>query len=132
MTANVVKSLWEWRSFVWAGVAGSLVAWAWFWLRVGGPSVLMLVFAIASVLFAYKGVAGMRAALVGLMVAAFTMFLASLYWMYALFLLGSQNVNAWDVITLTVFPMVAAIVLLLGAATGFRHTTKATTTTTTA
>jgi hypothetical protein len=58
------------------------------------------------------------------MVTAFAMFLASLYWMYAMFLLGSQNVNAFDVITLTVFPMVSAILLLMGAATGFRQTPK--------
>lgn len=130
MTANVVSRLWVWRSFVWAGVIGSVVAWAWFWFRVGGPSAVMLLFALATVVLAYRGVAGMRVALAGVMVAGFAMFLASLYWMYAMFLLGSQVVNAFDVITLTVFPMVSAVVLMLGAATGFRQTPKPATTTT--
>ncbi len=121
MTANVVSRLWMWRSFVWAGVIGSVLAWAWFWFRVGGPSAVMLLFALASVVFAYKGVAGMRTALAGLMIAGFAMFLASLYWMYAMFLLGSQQVNAFDIITLTVFPMVSAVVMLLGAVAGFRQ-----------
>ena len=123
MSASVVSRAWAWRSFVWAGVVGSILAWAWVWFRVGGASAVMLLFAIAAVVLANRGAAGMRAALAGLMVAGFTMFLASLYWLYALLLQGSQNVTAQDVLTLAVFPMVAAVALLLGAASGFRHAT---------
>ncbi len=125
MSANVVKAPWTWRSFVWAGVVGSVVAWAWVWFRVGGPSALMLLFAVASVVLAYRGTAGMRAALAGLMVAGFAMFLASLYWLYMLLLQGSQSVTAIDVLSLAVLPMVAAMVMLVGAISGFRHTAPA-------
>ncbi len=121
MSASVVSRAWAWRTFVWAGVVGSLLAWAWVWFRVGGASAIMLLFAIAAVVLAYRGTAGMRMALAGVMVAGFAMFLASLYELYLLLLEGSRNVTATDVITLSVLPMVAAVILLLGAATGFRH-----------
>lgn len=123
MSASVVSRAWAWRSFVWAGVVGSLLAWAWVWFRVGGASAVMLLFAVAAVVLANRGTAGMRTALAGLMVAGFAMFLASLYWLYMLLLQGSPTVTAQDVITLSVFPMVAAVALLLGAASGFRHAT---------
>jgi len=122
MSASVVSRVWAWRSFVWAGVVGSVLAWAWVWFRVGGPSAVMLLVAVAAVVLANRGTTGMRTAIVGLMVAGFTMFLASLYLVYALLLQGNQNVTAPDVLTLSVFPMVAAVVLLLGAVSGFRHT----------
>lgn len=122
MSASVVSRAWAWQTFVWAGVVGSLIAWTWVWFRVGGASAIMLLFAIAVVVLAYRGTAGMRMALAGVMVAGFAMFLASLYAMYLLLLEGSRNVTATDVIALSVLPMVAAVILLLGAATGFRHT----------
>lgn len=131
-SASVVSRAWSWRSFVWAGVVGSIAAWAWVWFRVGGASAVMLLFAIAAVVLAYRGTAGMRVALAGVMLVGFTMFLASLYWTYILLLQGSSTVNAADVITLAVFPMVAAVLMLVGATAGFRHaTTPATTATTT-
>jgi hypothetical protein len=116
-----VSKAWAWRSFVWAGTVASVVAWAWVWFRQGGASAVMLLFAIAAVVFAYKGVAGMRVAIVGLIVAGFAMFLASVYWMYMMLLGANQGVTAMDVITTGVFPMVASTVLLLGAIAGFRH-----------
>jgi hypothetical protein len=121
MTASVVERAWSWRSFVWAGVIASLVAWAWVWFRVGGASAVMMLFAFAAVVLAYRGVAGLRVALAGLVVVGFTMFLASLYWTYTLLLQGNQTVTAVDVVTVAVFPMVSAVVLLLGSVAGFRH-----------
>jgi hypothetical protein len=81
----------------------------------------MLLIAVAAVVLAYRGTAGMRTALVGLMVAGFAMLLASVYMMYSLLLEGSRVVSTVDVITVALFPMVASMVLLLGAASGFRH-----------
>jgi hypothetical protein len=49
------------------------------------------------------------------------MFLASLYWTALLFMNGNSGVSAADVVTTGVFPMVAAVVLLVGAVAGFRH-----------
>jgi hypothetical protein len=120
-TSNVFSKAWAWRSFVWAGTVASVVAWAWVWFRQGGASAVMLLFAVAAVVFAYRGTAGVRLALVGLVVAGFAMFFASLYWMYMMLLGANQGVSAMDVITTGVFPMVAATVLLLGAVAGFRH-----------
>jgi hypothetical protein len=49
------------------------------------------------------------------------MFLASLYWTYTLLLQGNRAVNGVDVVTLGVFPMVAAVLVLLGSVAGFRR-----------
>lgn len=122
MSTSVVNRAWSWRSFVWAGVAVSVLAWAWVWFRAGGATVVMLLFALGAVVLAVRGVVGMRAALVGLMVAGFAMLLASVYMMYTLLLAGGRVVSTVDVITVALLPMVAAMVLLLGAASGFRHT----------
>ena len=121
MNSNVVAKAWEWRSFVWAGTVASVVAWAWVWFRQGGASAVMLLFALAAVVFAYRGTQGVRIAVVGLIVAGFVMFLASLYWTYMMLLGANQGVSAMDVVTTGVFPMVAATVLLLGSVAGFRH-----------
>ena len=117
---NVAMRVPAWRSFVWAGVVASVVAWAWAWFVGHGAQVFMVVVALSTVAFAYRAVQGMRLALVGLMVAAFFMFLASLYWMFWV-MLPAGPVNAFDMASMSLFPMVAAVVLLLGAATGFRH-----------
>ena len=121
MNSSVVSKAWEWRSFMWAGVVASVVAWAWVWFRQGGASAVMLLFAIAAVVFAYRGTAGVRIALVGLIVTGFVMFLASLYWTYMMLLGANQGVSAMDVVTTGVFPMVAATLVLLGSVAGFRH-----------
>ncbi len=121
MSASVANRAWSWRSFVWAGVVASVVAWAWVWFRVGGATAVMLLFAVATVVLASRGTAGMRIALVGLMVAGFAMLLASIYMMYTLLLAGGTVVSTVDVITVALFPLVAAMVLLLGATAGFRH-----------
>ena len=120
-TSSFVSKAWQWRSFVWAGVVLSVVAWAWVWFRQGGASAVMLLFAVAAVVLAYRGTAGVRIAMVGLIVAGFAMFMASVYWMYMLLLGANQGVSAMDVISTGVFPMVAAAILLLGAVAGFRH-----------
>ena len=121
VNGSVVSRAWGWRSFMWAGVVASLVAWAWVWFRQGGASAVMLLFALAALVLAYRAAAGVRVAFVGLMVAGFAMFLASLYWTALLLLNGNSGVSAVDVVTTGVFPMVAAVLLLVGAVAGFRH-----------
>lgn len=130
-TASVASKALAWRSFVWAGTVASVVAWAWVWFRQGGASAVMLLFAVAAVVLAYRGTAGVRVAMVGLIVAGFVMFLASLYWMYMMLLGANQGVSALDVISTGVFPMVAATVLLLGSVAGYRHVRDAATDTST-
>ena len=125
MSATVISRAWAWRSFVWAGVVGSVVAWAWAWFQVGGGYAVMLFVAVATVVLANRGVEGVRVALAGLMVAGFAMFLASLYLLYTLLLQGSQNVSLLDVLGTSVLPMLAAVALLLGSGAGFRRTTPA-------
>jgi hypothetical protein len=110
-----------WRTLVWVGVIGSVVAWAWAWYVARGSVAVMLFVALASVLLAYKGMAGMRSALIGLMVAGLTMFLASLYWLYMLAFVARGQVGATDWLAVSFFPMVFAVVLLVGAVPGFRH-----------
>ncbi len=121
MSATVVNRLWQWPSFAWAGVVASVIAWAWVWLRVGGASVVMLFLAIAAAVFVYRGTAGMRTALAGLLLAALAMLLASLYLALQLLLQGSPAITPADVLTESVFPMVAAVFLALGAVAGLRH-----------
>jgi len=107
----------------WAGVVGSVLAWAWVWFRVPGAYTLtMIVVAFAAILFAYRGMAGLRVAMAGLVVAGFVLFMASLYTTAMLFVNGNQ-VSVADVITIGFFPMVFALLMLVGAAVGFRHVT---------
>jgi len=73
----------------------------------------------------------MRVAIAGLMVASFLMFLASLYLMFFVLMPGAGT-TAFDILTASVFPMISAAVLLLGAAAGYRHSHDAATTTTNA
>lgn len=122
MSANVEPRMRvpAWRSFVWAGVAASVVAWAWAWFTGHGAQVFMLVVALATVVLAIRGVAGMRLALIGLMVAGFVMFLASLYFMFWV-MLPAGPTSVVDLVSQSLFPMFASVVLLLGAVTGFRH-----------
>jgi hypothetical protein len=122
MNANFVRRMPMWRTLVWAGVVGSVLSWAWAWYVVRGSVAVMLFVAIASVLLAYKGTTGMRWALVGLMVAGLTMFLAALYWLYMLAFVARGQVGATDWLAVSFFPMVFAVVLLVGAVPGFRHT----------
>ena len=121
MNASIASRAWAWRSFLWAGVVASVLTWAWVWFRGSGPVIVMVFFAIASVLLAYRGTAGVRVALAGLILTGFTMFLASIYWTYMLLLQGNRSVNGIDVVTLGVFPMVAAVLVLLGSVAGFRR-----------
>ena len=123
MSADVVaRRMYSWRTFVWAGVVGSVLAWAWAWYAGRGAIAVMLLVAVASVVLAYRGTQGVRVAIVGLMVAGFVMFLASLYLFTQVLVAGAGgSLGAMDVITTSVFPMVAAIVLMLGATAGFRH-----------
>jgi hypothetical protein len=109
-----------WRSFVWAGVVASVVAWTWAWYVGRGAQTFMVVVALATVLFAYKAMQGMRVAFVGLMVAGFAMFLASVYWMFGV-MMPAGPTSAFDMLSLSLFPMIASGVLIVGAAAGFRH-----------
>ena len=123
MNANNQTVAWRvpaWRSFVWAGVAASLVAWTWAWFVGQGAQVFMVIVALATVVLAYRATSGMRIAFVGLMVAGFFMFMAAVYWMFWV-MMPSNQVSAFDMASLSLFPMVAAVVLMLGAITGFRH-----------
>jgi hypothetical protein len=122
MTANAQPRVRvpAWRSFVWAGVAASVVAWAWAWLAGQGAQVFMVVVALATVVLAYKAMAGMKVAFVGLMIAGFVMFLASLYYMFWV-MLPAGPTSVVDMVSQSLFPMFASVVLLLGAVTGFRH-----------
>ena len=121
MDTVVVRRMPAWRGFVWAGVISSVLAWAWAWNVARGPSVVMLFVALASVVLAYRGTQGMRLALVGLMVCGLAMFLAALYWTFLLVLPPVGQVPAHDWVAVSGFPMVAAVVLLMGAVPGFRH-----------
>ena len=117
---NTAMRVPSWRSFVWAGVVGSVVAWTWAWFVGQGAQAIMLLFALASVVFAYRAVAGVRIALVGLMVTGFVMFLASLYWMFWV-MMPTGATSAFDMVSMALLPMATAVVLLVGAVAGFRH-----------
>ncbi|MEA2677495.1 MAG: hypothetical protein QOJ81_1636 [Chloroflexota bacterium] len=120
LTTDVVKRTPSWRVLMWVGVVGSVLAWAWVWYLGRGPTVVMLLFALAAVAFAYRATAGSRWAMAGLMVTGLAMFLASLYWLAALYTSGG-SFSVADVFSASVIPLVAAMFLLAGAATGFRH-----------
>jgi hypothetical protein len=119
-STSAVNRVTAWRSLVWAGVVGSIVAWSWVWVVSGGVSLVMLLVAVATVVLAWRGMQGMRAAMAGVMVAGLAMFLSSLY-LTAMLFVNATQVTAMNVIVLGVFPMVAAIVLLVGSGVGFRH-----------
>jgi hypothetical protein len=119
-----MKRMPSWRAFMWVGVVGSVVASALVWFLGGGPTVLMLVFAHAAVALSFPARAGSRWALVGLMVIGFVLFLTSLYWLAALYTSGGP-VTVADVFAASVLPLVAAMFLLVGSATGFRHSRQA-------
>jgi len=122
MNANAAWRVPQWRSLMWAGVVGSVVAWTWAWYVGRGAQVAMVLFAIAAVALAYRAASGMRVALAGLILIAFVMFLASIYWMFWV-MMPSGPATAADLVSLSVFPMVASALLLVGAAAGFRHAT---------
>ena len=121
MNAQFVRRVPSWRSFMWVGVVGSLVTWAWAWALERGPTMLMLLVALSAVALAYRANSGNRWAIVGLMVAGFSMLLAGIYWFYLLTLTASGPVSAIDFMAMSVFPMAFAAVLLLGVVPGFRH-----------
>ena len=125
MNVQFARRLPNWRSLMWVGVIGSLVTWAWAWFVVRGPSVLMVLVALAAVALAYRAKDGNRWAIVGLMVAGFAMFLAGLYFFYLLTLTAGGAVSVVDVLATSVFPMAFAAVLLLGVVPGFRHASAA-------
>ncbi|MEO6350060.1 MAG: hypothetical protein ABIP53_05355 [Candidatus Limnocylindrales bacterium] len=120
MTAGLDRRAPAWRSLVWVGVVGSVLAWALAWyLDRGGPLAVMLFVAMASVALAFRATAGMRIALVGLIVASFAMFLGALYLM--LIVVVAPGGASSTALAASVFCMVTATVLLLGAVPGFRH-----------
>ncbi|MEP7378279.1 MAG: hypothetical protein ABI725_01815 [Chloroflexota bacterium] len=120
MATDVVKRTPAWRVLMWVGVVGSVLAWAWVWYLGRGPTVVMLLFALAAVAFSYRANMGSRLALAGLMVAGLAMFLSSLYWLAALYTSGDAF-TVGDAFAASVVPLFAAIFLLAGSATGFRH-----------
>ena len=120
MNENSAWRVPAWRTFMWAGVVASVAAWALAWVVDRGAQVFMVLVALAAVAFAYRATTGMRLALVGLILAGFVMFLASLYWMFWV-MLPTAATSVVDLVTQSVFPLVAAVILLLGAVTGYRH-----------
>jgi hypothetical protein len=117
---SVFKRMPTWRTLMWAGVVGSVVTWSWAWFVARGAVVVVLFMALATVVLALRGTKGMRVAVMGLIVAGVTMFLAALYWMYLLLIPAGQT-STLEVMSVSVFPMVAAMVLLLGAIPGYRQ-----------
>jgi hypothetical protein len=106
---------------MWVGVVGSVLAWAWVWYLGRGPTVVTLLFALAAVAFSFRAQAGVRWAIVGLIVTGLAMFLASLYWLAALYTSGGP-ISVADALAASFLPLVAAIFLLTGAVAGLRHT----------
>jgi hypothetical protein len=106
---------------MWAGVVGSVLTWTWAWYVGHGAQVVMVLFALAAVALAYRASMGMRVALAGLILVGFVMFLASLYWMF-LVMMPTTGANGLETASLSLFPMVTSVMLLLGSAVGFRHT----------
>jgi hypothetical protein len=121
LTTDVVKRTPSWRVLMWVGVVGSVLAWAWVWYLGRGPTVVMLLFALAAVAFSYRANQGSRWGLAGLMVTGLAMFLSSLYWLAMLYTSGGP-ITVADALAASFVPLVAATFLLTGAAVGFRHT----------
>ena len=109
-----------WRNLVTVGVVGSVVAWAWAWFVEPGPTVLMVVVALASVGLWYRARQGSRWAWAGLIVAGVTMLFGAVYFTGLLFLAG-PTVTLIDWLSASLFPMAFAVCLLLGAGPSFRH-----------
>jgi hypothetical protein len=121
LTTDVAKRAPTWRVLMWAGVIGSVLAWAWVWYLGRGPSVVMLLFALATVALAFRARAGMRTALAGMVVAGVAMLLASVYFMALLYMGSTGPVTVADVFVASVLPLVSAMLLVTGAAAGFVH-----------
>ena len=121
MTTETVKRMPTWRALIWVGVVSSVLAWALVWYLGRGPTVVMLLFALAAGALSFRAAQGVRWALVGLMVTGLAMFLASLYWLAALYTSG-EAIGVADVFAASVLPLVAAMFLLVGSTVGFRHT----------
>lgn len=109
-----------WRNLVTVGVVGSLVAWAFAWFMEPGPTLLMVVVALAAVGLWYRARLGTRWAWAGLIVAGVTMLFGAVYFTGLLFL-GGTTVSLVDWLAVSVFPMAFAVCLLLGAGPSFRH-----------
>jgi hypothetical protein len=109
-----------WRNLVTAGVVGSVVAWALAWFVEPGPTLLMVVVALAAVGLWYRARQGTRWAWAGLIVAGVTMLFGAVYFTGILFL-GGSAVSLADWLLVSVFPMAFAVCLLLGAGPSFRH-----------
>jgi hypothetical protein len=120
VTTDVVKRTPSWRVLLWVGVVGSVLAWAWVWYLGRGPTVVMLLFALAAVALSFRANQGSRWALTGTMVTGLAMFLASLYWLALLYTSGTA-ITVADVFAASIVPFVAAMFLLAGSAVGFRH-----------
>ncbi len=122
MTTEAVRRSTTWRLLIWVGVVGSVVSWAWVWFLGRGPTVVMLLFALASVALAFPARNGNRTAIAGLMITGLAMFMASLYWLALLYTNTAGAFTVADVFAASVVPLVAAMFVLTGAAVGFRHT----------
>ena len=109
-----------WRNLVTAGVVGSVAAWVLAWFMEPGPTLLMVVVAIAAVGLWYRARQGSRWAWAGLIVAGVTMLFGAVYFTGILFL-GGSSVSLVDWLLVSVFPMAFAVCLLLGAGPSFRH-----------
>ena len=124
MNANMTWRAPAWRNVVWVGVLASVLTWSWAWFVGRGAEAFLVFVAVAGVVFAYKAMSGMRVAMVGLLVAALVMFLSSVYFMFWI-VFPDQHATAFDVLSVSVLPMVASAVLLVGAGAGYRHVNEA-------
>lgn len=118
-----------WRNLVWIGVVGSVVAWAlaWFVMRGPsplGPSLVMLIVAVAAVALFYRARQGTRVAWVGLIVAGVVLLLGGILNTGLLFVAGAfpaGQVSLLDWLFASVLPLASAVALLLGAGPAYRN-----------
>jgi hypothetical protein len=109
-----------WRNLVMVGVVGSVVAWALAWFLEPGPTLLMVVVALAAVGLWYRARQGTKWAWAGLIAAGAVMLFGAVYFTGLLFL-GGATVTLVDWLVVSLAPMAFAVCLLLGAGPSFRH-----------
>jgi hypothetical protein len=118
-----------WRNLVWIGVVGSVLAWALAWFVTRGPSALgpsliMLLVAVAGVALFYRARKGTRVAWIGLIAVGVVLLMGSILNTGLLFVAGAfpaGQVSILDWLFASVLPMASAVALLLGAGPSFRH-----------
>ena len=121
MMTDVFRRPVTWRGLMWAGIIGSVLTSTLAWYLGRGPWAMMVLFALVAVALGFRASAGVRWALVGVTVAGFVLFLASVYWLILMYVASATPVGITDVLTGAAMPMVAAMVLLTGSLAGLRR-----------